>query len=200
MNCSWRNSTVFCFICACSFGDQLHHCDSLFQIRQWHAHIDDLFADSLWRELRLRFTAFAGVVHFAQRVTRLWCGRSKLCTEAPRTAKPRDQRAVIMRLPAPSSSDSPMPEGSHPLVLESPVPSPTSNRGLKVDDGGHSHMFSRPAIVPQTTETNPYSAGISTNSATFTLSRSAIFLDNCKFWCGGSVAFQLWALDAPSKL
>ena len=37
--------------------DQLHHCDGLFQNRQWHWHVDDLFDDSLWdmllaRELR----------------------------------------------------------------------------------------------------------------------------------------------------
>ena len=46
---------------------QLSHCDGLFQNRQWHTHIDDLFVDSLWRELRLRTTVFAGVVNVAQR-------------------------------------------------------------------------------------------------------------------------------------
>ena len=39
--------------------------------RQWHTHIDDLFVDSLWRELRLRTTVFAGVVNVAQRKTRI---------------------------------------------------------------------------------------------------------------------------------
>ena len=60
----------------CEFKwDQLHHCDGLFQNRQWHTHIDDLFVDSLWREIRLCFTLFAGLIHLEQRATRLssWC-------------------------------------------------------------------------------------------------------------------------------
>ena len=61
-------------VCVSSCG-AIHCCDGLFQNRQWHLHIDDLFVDSLWRELRLSFTVFAGVVNVAQRVTRLtfWC-------------------------------------------------------------------------------------------------------------------------------
>ena len=51
--------------------DQLHHWDGLFQNRQWHTHIDGLFVDSLWREVRLRTAVSAGVVNVAQRVTRL---------------------------------------------------------------------------------------------------------------------------------
>ena len=55
---------------------QLHHCDGLFQNRQWHWHINDLFEDSLWamllaRELRLQTTVFAGAVSVTQRITRL---------------------------------------------------------------------------------------------------------------------------------
>ena len=50
---------------------QLQYCDSLFQNRQWHTHIEDLFVDSLWRELRLRTTVFAGVANVAQRAMRL---------------------------------------------------------------------------------------------------------------------------------
>ena len=50
---------------------QLHHCDGLFQNRQWHEHIDDLFDDSLWdmllaQELRLRTTVVAGVFNVAR--------------------------------------------------------------------------------------------------------------------------------------
>ena len=44
------------------------------QNRQRHLHIDDLFDDSLWREIRLSFTVFAGVVNVAQRFTRLTLG------------------------------------------------------------------------------------------------------------------------------
>ena len=36
-----------------------------------NTHIDDLFVDSLWRELRLVTTVFAGVFNVAQRVRRL---------------------------------------------------------------------------------------------------------------------------------
>ena len=36
-----------------------------------HTHIDDLFVDSLWRELRLRTTVTAGVINVAQRITRI---------------------------------------------------------------------------------------------------------------------------------
>ena len=50
---------------------QLHHCDGLFQNRQWRTHIDDLFVDSLLRELRLRITVFDGVVNVANRITLL---------------------------------------------------------------------------------------------------------------------------------
>ena len=57
-------------LCVFMWG-QLHHCDGLFQNRQWHTHIDDLFFDSLWRELRLRTTVFAGVVIVAQCITRI---------------------------------------------------------------------------------------------------------------------------------
>ena len=55
--------------CLCVFmWDQLHLCDGLFQNRQWHLHLDDLFDDSLWdtllaREHRLRTTVFAGAVN-----------------------------------------------------------------------------------------------------------------------------------------
>ena len=81
MNCAWGNSTVFCVsravgTCLCVFKwGQLHYCDGLLQNRQWHTHIDNLFVDSLWREIRLSFTVFAGVVNVAQRITRLtfWC-------------------------------------------------------------------------------------------------------------------------------
>ena len=57
--------------------------DGLFQNRQQHTHIDDLFVDSLWREIRLRFTVFAGVVHLAQRVTRLSSGCQVLSVLSP---------------------------------------------------------------------------------------------------------------------
>ena len=30
---------------------QLHHCDGLFQKRQWHKHIDDLFDETVWDTL-----------------------------------------------------------------------------------------------------------------------------------------------------
>ena len=58
---------------ACSCGTKLRHCDGLFQIRQWHKHIDDLFDDSLWdmllaRELRLQTTVFAGVFNVTKRI------------------------------------------------------------------------------------------------------------------------------------
>ena len=66
LNCLLRRLDVFMW-------GQLHHCDGLFQNQQWHLHLDDLFDDSLWdtllaRELRLRTTVFAGVVHVAQRI------------------------------------------------------------------------------------------------------------------------------------
>ena len=57
-------------VCVCSCG-AIHGCDGFFQSRQCHLHIDDLFVDSLWRELRLSLTVFAGVVNVAQRITRL---------------------------------------------------------------------------------------------------------------------------------
>ena len=75
------NSTVFCVswaigICLCVLmWGLLHHCDGLFQNRQWHKHIDDRFDDSLWdilaRELRLRTTVFAGAFNVTQRIMRL---------------------------------------------------------------------------------------------------------------------------------
>ena len=37
----------------------------------WHEHIDDLFVDSLWRELCVQTTVFAGVINVTQRTTRL---------------------------------------------------------------------------------------------------------------------------------
>ena len=80
-----RLGKLHCLLCRlCVFmWSQLHHCDGLFQNRQWHlhlddlfSHIDDLFDDSLWdmllaRELRLRTPFFAGVVNVTQRETRL---------------------------------------------------------------------------------------------------------------------------------
>ena len=44
MNCGWRNSTV----CACSWGASFITETVLFQNRQWHLHLYDLFDDSLW--------------------------------------------------------------------------------------------------------------------------------------------------------
>ena len=55
-------------LCVFMWG-QLHDCDGLFQNRQWHTHIDNLFVESLWRELRLRLTVFAGVVDVTHRIT-----------------------------------------------------------------------------------------------------------------------------------
>ena len=57
---------------------QLHHCDGLFQNRQWHKHIDDLLDDSIWdmllaRELRLQTTVFAGVVRLSTEIRALLC-------------------------------------------------------------------------------------------------------------------------------
>ena len=41
--------------CLCVFmWGQLHLCDGLFQNRQWHLHLDDLFDDSLWGMLLTR--------------------------------------------------------------------------------------------------------------------------------------------------
>ena len=57
-----------CFLRRMCVSMWLHHCDGLFQNRQRHTHIDDLFVDPLWRELRLRKTVFAGVFNVAQRV------------------------------------------------------------------------------------------------------------------------------------
>ena len=60
------SAVVFCTsravgTCWCVFvWCQLHNCDGLFQNRQWHTHIDDLFVDSLWRASSAD-NVFAGV-------------------------------------------------------------------------------------------------------------------------------------------
>ena len=55
-------------------------------------HIDDLFVDSLWRELRLQVTVFAGLFNVAQRLTRLSffvCILSVSSPDSPVDAFPR---------------------------------------------------------------------------------------------------------------
>ena len=80
MNCGWVHQLSSAStgpsgpVCVCSCGASFIIATVSSEIGSGicHLHIDDLFVASLWREIRLSFTVFAGVV---QRVTRLtfWC-------------------------------------------------------------------------------------------------------------------------------
>ena len=82
MNCGWASQLSFCIsrarrdlFSACSCGASFITATVSFKIGSGTRNINDLFVDSLWRELRLRTTVFAGVAIVAQRVMRLpfWC-------------------------------------------------------------------------------------------------------------------------------
>ena len=73
MNCGWRNSAVFCVICACSCGASF--ITETVSIKIGSGTSTSTICSSIHSGVSLRPTVFAGVVNVAQRVTRLssWC-------------------------------------------------------------------------------------------------------------------------------